>query len=81
MKHLKVATLFMAGAMLTSSCVGSFSLFNRLANWNRQATNEKFLNELIFIIIRPHTLSAVWPTHWCSTPSSSGRAATPWHSA
>lgn len=53
MKHLKVATLFMAGAMLTSSCVGSFSLFNRLANWNRQATNEKFLNELIFIIISP----------------------------
>ena len=50
---MKVATLFMAGAMLTSSCVGSFSLFNRLANWNRQATNEKFLNELIFIIISP----------------------------
>lgn len=53
MKHLKVATVLMAGALLTSSCVGSFGLFNKLAQWNKRATNEKFLNELIFIIISP----------------------------
>ena len=27
-KHLKVSALFMTAALLTSSCVGSFSLFN-----------------------------------------------------
>lgn len=31
MKHLKVASLFLAGTLLTTSCVGSFGLFNKLA--------------------------------------------------
>lgn len=53
MRHLKVATLLMAGVLLTSSCVGSFGLFNKLASWNKDATNVKFLNELIFLIISP----------------------------
>ena len=48
---------FVAGAMATlllaSSCVGSFSLFNKLSSWNRKATNSKFLNEIIFIVISP----------------------------
>lgn len=52
-KHLKVAALFMAGCLLTSSCVGSFSLFNRLAQWNKNATEYKAVNELIFLIISP----------------------------
>lgn len=52
-KHLKVATLLLAGTLLTSSCVGSFSLFNRLAKWNSNATSSKFLNEVIFIFISP----------------------------
>lgn len=38
---------------MASSCVGSFSLFNKLASWNKGATNSKFLNELIFIVISP----------------------------
>ena len=53
MKHLKVAAILLSGALLTSSCVGSFGLFNKLASWNKGATNEKFLNELIFLIISP----------------------------
>lgn len=52
-RHLKVAALLMSGALLTSSCVGSFKLFNKLATWNKSATNERFLNELIFLIISP----------------------------
>ena len=52
-RHLKVAAILMSGALLTSSCVGSFKLFNKLATWNKSATNEKFLNELIFLIISP----------------------------
>lgn len=43
----------MAGMLLTSSCVGSFSLFNKLASWNKRATGNKFLNELIFLVISP----------------------------
>ena len=52
-KHLKVSALFMAAALLTTSCVGSFSLFNRVAKWNMRATNSKFLNEIIFLLISP----------------------------
>ena len=53
MKHLKVASLFLAGTLLTTSCVGSFSLFNKLAHWNMRATDSKFLNEIIFLLITP----------------------------
>ena len=52
-KHLKVSALFLAAALLTSSCVGSFSLFNHLAKWNTHAPGSKFLNEIIFILISP----------------------------
>ena len=48
-----VATALLCGSMLTSSCVGSFSLFNKLAVWNKSATNSKALNEIIFILISP----------------------------
>ena len=47
-----VACLLLSGSMLVS-CVGSFRLFNKLAAWNKQATGNKFLNELIFILISP----------------------------
>lgn len=49
MKHLKVSAIFLAATLLTTSCVGSFSLFNRVAKWNSHATGSKFLNEIIFI--------------------------------
>lgn len=49
---ISVVCLLLSGAMLTS-CVGSFKLFNKLAAWNKQATGNKFLNELIFILISP----------------------------
>lgn len=50
-KGLKVAICLMAGTMLATSCVGSFTMFNKLAKWNKRATDSKFLNELIFIVI------------------------------
>ena len=52
-KSLKVFILLLAGSMALSSCVGSFSLFNKLATWNKGATKEKFLNEIIFLVISP----------------------------
>lgn len=41
-----VATL--CGSMLFSSCIGSFSLTNKLLGWNRSIGN-KFVNELVFV--------------------------------
>lgn len=37
----------LCGSLLSSSCIGSFSLSNRLLSWNRNVSN-KFLNELVF---------------------------------
>ncbi|MDR3367275.1 MAG: DUF3332 domain-containing protein [Prevotellaceae bacterium] len=54
MKKFKVsvaALLIGASVMLTSSCIGSFSLFNKVLDWNKKATNEKWVNELIFVCL------------------------------
>lgn len=51
--HLKVSAIIMTGCMMASSCVGSFQLTHKLAMWNTRATNEKFLNEIIFLFISP----------------------------
>lgn len=52
-KHLRVSTFLLAGCMAASSCVGTFQLTHKLAAWNTRATNEKFLNEIIFLFISP----------------------------
>ncbi|MCK9160744.1 MAG: DUF3332 domain-containing protein, partial [Bacteroidaceae bacterium] len=41
--NLKLATALLCGTMLFSSCVGSFSLFNRVAQWNN-SLGDKFVN-------------------------------------
>lgn len=43
----------MACTLVASSCVGSFAMFNKLASWNKRATDSKFLNEIIFLVISP----------------------------
>ena len=35
------------GSMMFSSCIGSFSLSNKLLSWNKQVSN-KFVNEMVF---------------------------------
>lgn len=37
----------LCGSMLSSSCVGSFALTNKLLSWNRQV-GDKFVNEIVF---------------------------------
>jgi hypothetical protein len=49
---LKLAVCLLAGSMLFSSCIGSFGLFNKLLKWNQGLSN-KFINELVFLIISP----------------------------
>lgn len=49
------------GTMLTTSCIGSFTLTNKLLAWNKQISN-KFVNELVFIafwILPVYEVSAV----------------------
>lgn len=41
------------GTMTLSSCIGSFCLTNNVLDWNKRATDNKFVNELIFIVISP----------------------------
>jgi len=45
---LKVLTVLICGSMLASSCLGSFALFNKTLDWNKQITGSKFVNNLIY---------------------------------
>lgn len=36
-------------ALVGTSCIGSFSLTSGIADWNRKASDSKFVNELIFL--------------------------------
>ncbi len=47
-KYFTVAVvLALAGSLLSSSCIGSFALSNKLLAWNKQV-GSKFVNELVF---------------------------------
>ena len=47
MKKLTICTLLSA-SILFSSCLGSFSAFNGLRDWNEGLTNSKFVDNLVF---------------------------------
>ena len=50
----KVAALLLAGTMLTTSCIGSFSLFNKYESWQRNMTDNKFVNAVVgFVLMVP----------------------------
>ena len=47
-KYLSVALVIaLAGSILSTSCIGSFSLTNKLYSWNKSIGN-KFVNEVVF---------------------------------
>lgn len=47
-RYLPVAIVIaLTGSMLSTSCIGSFALTNKLLSWNKQVGN-KFVNELVF---------------------------------
>ncbi len=47
-----ISGVLIAGTLLVSqaSCVGTFGLFNKLAEWNNNLSN-KFINELVYIAL------------------------------
>ena len=50
---LKVSACLLSGSLLFSSCVGSFSLFNSYAKWQRNMTDIKIVNGIVGIILLP----------------------------
>jgi hypothetical protein len=40
----------LGGSILFSSCIGTFSLTNKLLDWNKNLS-DKFVNELVFIVL------------------------------
>ncbi len=52
-KKMKVAVLLLAGCLVFSSCIGSFSLFNSYAKWQRTMTNNKFINAIVGFVLMP----------------------------
>ena len=51
--NLKVAICLLAGGFLYSSCIGSYSLFNKYAKWQRTMTSNKFVNAIVGFILTP----------------------------
>lgn len=51
--HSSVVACLMAGCILTTSCVGSFSLFNKYAAWQREMTSNKYVNGIVGFILLP----------------------------
>jgi len=50
-KFMVMATaILVSSSMLFSSCIGSFSLFNKLLGWNN-TVGDKWVNELVFIAL------------------------------
>lgn len=51
--NLKVVALLLAGSLLSSSCIGSFSLFNKYAHWQRNMSGNKYLNAIVGFVLMP----------------------------
>ena len=50
---LKVAVVLLAGSVLCSSCIGSFSLFNKYEKWQCSMTSSKIVNGIVGLILQP----------------------------
>ncbi len=50
---LKVGVILCAGTILCSSCIGSFSLFNKYEKWQCNMTGNKFINGIVGFILQP----------------------------
>ena len=47
-KYFTIATiLLLCGCFVTTSCIGSFAMTNKILSWNKEIGN-KFVNELVF---------------------------------
>ena len=51
--NLKMAALMLAGTVLCTSCIGSFSLFNKYEKWQCNMTGNKYVNGIVGLILQP----------------------------
>ena len=51
--NFKVAVCLLAGSFMFSSCIGSFSLFNKYAAWQKDMTSNKFVNAIVGFFLMP----------------------------
>ena len=51
--NVKVVACLMMGSLLYSSCIGSFSLFNSFAKWERHMTDNKIINGILGFFLLP----------------------------
>jgi hypothetical protein len=51
--HLSVAVVLLAGTVLCSSCVGSYTLFNKYNHWQLHMTDNKYINGIVGFLISP----------------------------
>lgn len=49
--NLFVAALLLIGCMATSSCIGSYSLFNKYTEWETRMTSNKFVNAIVGFVL------------------------------
>ena len=52
-RSFKVAALLMSVALLCSSCIGSFGLFNKYEKWQCSMTSNKYVNGIVGLILQP----------------------------
>ena len=50
---LKVTVCLLIGSFMFSSCIGSFSLFNKYASWQKDMTDNKFINAIVGFFLMP----------------------------
>ena len=62
--NLKVVVILLAGSCFFSSCIGSFSLFNKYAKWQREMTNNKFVNAIVGFFLMPIVGSITMVVDW-----------------
>lgn len=48
-----VAAVLLAGTLVCSSCIGSFSLFNKYEKWQCNMTDNKYVNGIVGLILQP----------------------------
>ena len=50
---LNMAAVLLSGTLLCSSCIGSFSLFNKYEKWQCNMTNVKIVNGIVGLVLQP----------------------------
>lgn len=50
---MKAAVVLLVGGLMCSSCIGSFSLFNKYEQWQCNMTSNKIVNGIVGLILQP----------------------------